>query len=261
VDGTDGVDAFEDVEIPMPYDGWEGAFTDNSPSAGYVSWTTFKVKYMGNSYTVAAGNSNRAFLYWNSATPTQLTATNTKAETIGYGKWIVCNNQGGTAYPSSFIKILGAGHIKANTIEADHIVANAITTAKLNTAAVETEKIAEGAATSTKGAYTAGELTFTTSDTVVQTASNFVSSGGVARIMFQADIKSNDVDTVVITVKRGSTVLFSFNQGATTTYVTRVYSFLDQPGSGTFTYTFVVKGASYSGKVQKRFLSVQEALR
>jgi len=110
------------VDTPQPRSGWEGAFTNNSPSAGYVAWTSFVIRYQGTDYTVAASNSNKKYLYWNAgATKTQLYASDAIADALGTGKFIVGYNDGGTFYPAQFIKIIHGALIQAATILAEHI--------------------------------------------------------------------------------------------------------------------------------------------
>jgi hypothetical protein len=40
------------------------ALTANSPSAGFISWTAFNIQYLGVSYAISAGNTNKKFTYW-----------------------------------------------------------------------------------------------------------------------------------------------------------------------------------------------------
>jgi hypothetical protein len=114
------------MDTPQPRSGWEGAFTSNSPSAGYVAWTSFVIRYQGTDYTVAASNSNFKYLYWDAgATKTQLYATNTIGTAMGSGKFVVGYNDSGTFYPAQFVKILHGALIQAATILAEHLsVAN-----------------------------------------------------------------------------------------------------------------------------------------
>jgi hypothetical protein len=123
-DGADGLDAFDNIDIPIPYDGWEGAFTDDDPDPGKISWTSFKVKYQGTEYTVAANaaGTDNSYLYWDkNDTPTSLLPTNTLITTEGVEKWPVCVNNNGTAEPVNFIKAIVTGLIKANTILASQM--------------------------------------------------------------------------------------------------------------------------------------------
>jgi hypothetical protein len=113
-----GEDGFSDIDIPIPYDGWEGAFTNNSPGAGSVAWTAFKIKYKGTAYTVSASNTSNEFLYWDVTAPTVLSSTATRTNAIGSGKFPACWNSSGTAYPANFMKLLTAGWVYANALSA-----------------------------------------------------------------------------------------------------------------------------------------------
>ena len=39
-------------------------FTDNSPSSGYISWSSCKVYYQGDEYSISSGNTNKKYIYW-----------------------------------------------------------------------------------------------------------------------------------------------------------------------------------------------------
>ena len=116
--GADGIDAFDDIDIPIPYDGWEGAFTDDDPGAGSVSWTSFKVKYQGSEHTVAASNTANPYLYWDSSSPTAVSSTATKSTVSGDGKFMIGWNNSGTFTPSQFFKLITAGFIDVTVLSA-----------------------------------------------------------------------------------------------------------------------------------------------
>lgn len=118
IPGTDGIDAFMDIDIPIPYDGWEGAFTNNDPGAGSVSWTAFKLKYKGVEYTIAAGNTSKVWLYWDVATPSALSSTDTRSTATGTNKFFVGYNNSGTFEQSQFIKLITAGFISVTALSA-----------------------------------------------------------------------------------------------------------------------------------------------
>jgi len=110
------------VDTPQPRSGWEGAFTNNSPSAGYVAWSSFVIRYQGTDYTVGATNSNRKYVYWNAGgTKTQLYGSDAIGDALGSGKFIVGYNESGTFYPAQFIKIIHGALIQAATILAEHL--------------------------------------------------------------------------------------------------------------------------------------------
>lgn len=51
--------------------------TNNSPSAGYIAWTGVTVKYRDVSYSIADGNSNKLYLWWDFSSPTVLQESDT----------------------------------------------------------------------------------------------------------------------------------------------------------------------------------------
>lgn len=116
--GATGADAFDDIDIPIPYDGWEGGFTDNSPGAGSVAWTSFKIKYKGTEYTITAANTANEYLYWDVGTPTALSSTATRTNAVGIGKFFVGRNNAGAFEQSQFLKLITAGFISVNSLSA-----------------------------------------------------------------------------------------------------------------------------------------------
>jgi len=123
-DGEDGEDAFNNIDLPVPSGGWEGAFSSNNPSGGYVSWSSFTITYQGVDYTIDANPSGttEAFIYWDqNSSPTTLQATSTLGNATGAERWIVCVNSGGTAEPAMFQKALNGGIITAASIIASHL--------------------------------------------------------------------------------------------------------------------------------------------
>ena len=294
-------------DFAQPSGGWEGGFTNNSPSAGYVAWGSFSVRYQGASYTVAAGNTNAKYLYWNAgATKTQLYASSSLSDAMGTGKFIVGINDSGTFSPSQFCKVLNGALIVASSISADQIAVDDLSALsatltnsldasrklrmsnsgiecstdggstwtkvvaldsgaiviygdKVKALSIESASLANGAATSFKEAYTSGAASFGTgSYTVIQTASSFVSYGGLVRINAQAELKLDSAGTVQCRIRRGTTTIYSANRGATTSYGVEYFQFLDQPGAGTYTYTLEVQGAVAEGDAQRRLISVEE---
>ncbi len=266
-DGADGIDAFDNIDIPIPYEGWEGAFTNNSPGAGSVAWTAFKVKYKGTEYTVAAGNTANAYLYWDAATPTVLSSTGTKSGTMGVGKFFTGWNNAGTFYPTNFQKLITAGHASFTTLsalgltvyEAD-IENLVVTTAKIANLNVTNGKIADGAVSADKSARTAGG----TGGGTVQTVSGFVSAGGVTMVKGDVQLRGDTIyaDIAHVSVKRGSTTvwgptdtLIHNNSGP---WVTVDWDFWESPGAGTYTYTIYVTTDTYDLVAQQRNLWCRE---
>lgn len=100
-------------------------FTNNSPSAGYVAWSSFTLTYQGVTYTVASGNSNSKYIYWNKATSTTVLQKSATIPANAPDMFIVCVNFSGTAYPTNFAPFIYGDYIAAGSITSDKIsVAN-----------------------------------------------------------------------------------------------------------------------------------------
>ncbi len=114
--------------------------TNNSPSAGYVAWNSFTLTHQGMSYTIAAGNTNKKFIYWKKATSTTVLQTSDTPPTRANDQFLVIFNDGGTGIASLFANIIYADYINAvnlAAISADlgTITAGMITGATIQTAA------------------------------------------------------------------------------------------------------------------------------
>lgn len=77
-------------------------FTDNSPGAGQIAWSTGQVTYKGITYNVAAGNTSttQPFVYWQTSTPTVFTPS-TAPPPSGVNDFIVAMNAGGLYSPAT----------------------------------------------------------------------------------------------------------------------------------------------------------------
>jgi len=142
--GAAGVDAFDDIDIPTPYDGFAEAFVDNSDdgtedsAAGSVYWAAFKVKYKGTEYQVVSGTTALAYLYWDVTDPLVVTPTATRSVAIGIGKFMVGWNNSGTFTSAQFIPMVTAGFIDVVDLAALGIT---VVNADIGTAAIETANI------------------------------------------------------------------------------------------------------------------------
>lgn len=114
--------------------------TNNSPSAGYVAWSSFKLTYQGVTYTVSSGNSNNKYIYWKKSVSTTVLQTSATIPTNAPDMFIVVANFSGTAYQSNFAPFIYADYISVgqlSAISADmgSITAGTITGGTIRTAA------------------------------------------------------------------------------------------------------------------------------
>ncbi len=112
--------------------------TNNSPSAGYVAWSSFALTYQGVSYTVASGNSNAKYIYWKKATSTTVLQTSATVPANAADQFMVVLNLSGTAYQSNFAPYVYADYIAAGTITATQLSATAIDSMTITGATIRT---------------------------------------------------------------------------------------------------------------------------
>lgn len=93
-------------------------FTNNSPSAGYVAWSSFTLTYQGVSYTIASGNSNSKYIYWKKSVSTTVLQTSATIPANAPDMFIACVNFSGTAYPSNFAPFIYADYINVGQLSA-----------------------------------------------------------------------------------------------------------------------------------------------
>lgn len=145
------------------------SITDNSPSAGYVSWSACTLQYEGTSYSISSGNTNLKYIYWDKPNTT-FSASNTKPSWQA-DRYMIAINEGGThtiVWNATLIHggtlITGsitAQEIAANTITANEIASNTITAAEIATNTITSTEIAAAAITATElaaGAVTTDKL-------------------------------------------------------------------------------------------------------
>jgi hypothetical protein len=70
---------------------------NNTPSAGYVSWSSFEITHQDITYTITNGNSNKKYIWWDFSSPTAFQESDTMP-TLEQNDCIVIFNDSGTAY-------------------------------------------------------------------------------------------------------------------------------------------------------------------
>jgi len=117
-------DALGIPNIDMPFT-HNCQWNDNTPSAGYVSWSAedavnailFCLK--GAIYAITPGSSNKKYIYWDENYTTSFQSSDNENDVLGSGKRPVCINDSGTAYPCVGIPILHAHIIRTKSIYAE----------------------------------------------------------------------------------------------------------------------------------------------
>lgn len=160
--------------------------TANSPSVGFIAWTSFHIVYNGIDYTIPAGNTDKRYTWWpyNGGAGGALQTSDT-LPALGADDFLLFLNKSGTpllvpmtnVVDGSLIvtgSIIGDA-IAANTITGDRLLANSISTRELAADSVTATAIAAGAVAANEiaaGAVTAEKLS------VGSLAESIVPNGG-----------------------------------------------------------------------------------
>jgi len=97
--------------------------TDNSPSAGYISWSGLVITYKETDYNVNDGNSNKKYLWWDLDNPNELQESDTQP-TMSDDDCIVFINDNGTHKMWGF-RTLHGSMIEDGSIESSKLASNA----------------------------------------------------------------------------------------------------------------------------------------
>jgi hypothetical protein len=127
--------------------------SNNTPSAGYISWTAFNIEYNGVGYPVAAGNTNKAYVYWkyNAGVPTIVTTDTKPVEaTITADDWFLFLNKLGIAMYVDNANVVDGSLIINGSVYAAALAADQISTRELAAGAVIAENVQAGAITADK---------------------------------------------------------------------------------------------------------------
>ena len=139
--------------------------TNNSPSAGYISWSAFGIQYNGQSFTIPAGNSNKKFIWWlygGGTSPALMDGD--VLPTLGSDDMILFLNKTGFGVLVPTAELMDGSlivngtilagaisanaiqtyHLDSNVITADEIAANAVSAVHLSAGSITTDKLGVG---------------------------------------------------------------------------------------------------------------------
>ena len=116
-------------------------FTNNSPGAGSVAWSSHTIQWNGSTFAIGAGNSSAEMIWLDRSTSTTALQGSTRAAfEAAYdpadGDILLAANSGGIAETVFNATLVTGGAIKTGAIVADKIAANAIVAGKIAVAAI-----------------------------------------------------------------------------------------------------------------------------
>ena len=220
-------------------------------------------RYKGTSYEITPDSTTDEFIYWDPEFTTTFRHTNDAAVAVALGKWYMCRNVDGVAYPTVPFSSVHAGVLQAGTITASlgQLANLVVTTGKIADLAVETLKIKDDAVTVPASAWTAGNIVCFAAWTTVQTL-EFTTTGAPLVVSFALTGAPGTGMRLHCRLRRDTTDLVSFGPVALwpDTFQPITFDKADEPGAGTYTYTVQCKeavGGNYSN-VANRILHIIE---
>ncbi|MEM2047248.1 MAG: hypothetical protein QXZ06_05160, partial [Candidatus Jordarchaeales archaeon] len=115
-------EVYADVPDVEEFDFWahrvgaESIFTNNSPSAGYVAWSNVILYFKNLSYTIANGNTNKRYIYWDHDYPTSFQTSDT-VPTLDIEDVLIGTNVNGTWYLAIYHPQVSAEFIRVGALQ------------------------------------------------------------------------------------------------------------------------------------------------
>lgn len=120
------------------------AINNNSPSVGYIAWSGVHIVFDGVDYTIANGNTNLRYVWWQKSSPAALQVSAT-FPTLGAEDTIVFINRAGVATSVLDSEVMDGGLVVPGTITSEGIAANAITATHILAGEIRAGKLATDA--------------------------------------------------------------------------------------------------------------------
>ncbi|RLE67006.1 MAG: hypothetical protein DRJ38_00100 [Thermoprotei archaeon] len=115
------------------------AFTDNSPSSGYVSWTSGTLYYEGVAYSINSGYTNKKYIYWEKPN-TSFSVSDTKPSWAP-DRFLIAVNEDGTHTLVWNATLIHGGSIITGTITAQEIKSRSITADRIATNTITSNEV------------------------------------------------------------------------------------------------------------------------
>ena len=230
-----------DVDSPVTSNcTWTGSGGDTVAWSKTDAAEPIIFRYKGTSYEITPDSTTEEFIYWDPNFTTLFKTTNDAATAVTLGKWYMCRNVAGAAYPTVPFPSVHAGVLQAGTITAAYgqIANAAITTAKIADLAVETLKIKDEAVTVPSSSFVAASISFKVGWVTTHTLT-ITSTGSPLLIGFSLVAYPITGIRLGCRLKRDANVLVTFGPVALWdgTYQPVSFVYADTPAANTYTYT------------------------
>jgi len=229
---------------------------NNTPSEGYVKWSSFKLTFNGEVYNIEEGYTDKCYIYW-VYKDSKLSSSN-EMPTLGKGDCLVAINDEGTVFQVLQATALHGGSVLTETITETKISDNAISTPKLKANAVTAEKIVAEAITSEKiatGAVVADKIGAN------QIKASHIDSGQIHTEHLAAEcVTSDKIKTGTILAKNIASGAITAEKLYLSDWLPMGLSFTNDPTTGTISwdpFSIVFMGTKYDipgGSTTKKYL-------
>jgi len=245
-----------DVDAPVTSNcKWTGSGGDTVAWSKTDADEPIQFRYKGTTYEITPDDTTDEFIYWDPNFTTTFRTTNDAAVAVIVGRWYMCRNIAGVAYPTIPFSSVHAGVLQAGTITAAlaQIADAAIETAKIKDLAVETLKIKDEAVT-VPSSVSGVSLVFTTTG-----KSLFINASGLIWLRQTAGDGWRQAQ-FSITVKRDAVVIYNTAEMNVYTYLDNQIVYIpwscgitDTPAADTYTYTVLFSewGGSHDGELRQ----------
>ena len=229
-----------DIDAPQTSNlTWTGSGGDTVTWSKTDATEVIIFRYKGTDYEITPDSTTDEFIYWDPAYTTTFRTTDDASVAVTLGKWYMCRNVDGIAYPAVPFAVIHAGVLQAGTITAalGQIAALAVGTAEIKDLAVDTLQIANEAVTLMVATYTAGQLSYNdTSWHEVQTV-NITTIGQPVLLMASVQWDADHFTGLDIRIQRDGTDVYLTHLSSIGDYGNPFsVGIVDEPGSGTYTY-------------------------
>ena len=255
------VEIIHQVMVPQP--DIDAPFTSNCTWTGSggdtVSWSKTDAtepiifRYKGTSYEITPDGTTDAFIYWDPNFTTTFRHTNDAAVAVALGKWYMCRNVAGVAWPTVPFSSVHAGVLQAGTITA---ALGQIANLTVGTLQIQDDAVTLGVSAYTDGSGGTGDvqtLEITTTGQPVNIIGTLKVSGGPIGGMAR---------TYRVKLYRDANLIYDSGDLLMVCFLTEItahimctIAFRETPAADTYTYKLNFTGSCASSK---RFLYAQE---
>lgn len=231
-----------DVDVPVTSNcTWTGSGGDTVTWSKTDATEAIIFRYKGTSYEIEPDSTTDEFIYWDPNFTTTFRTTNDAAVAVVLGKWYMCRNVAGIAYPTVPFSSVHAGVLQAGTITA--------ALGQIANLAVSTLEIQDNAVTVPISTYTEAYVDMVTL-TVLQSAT-IIATGQPIRITTNifAEYVGN-AGRFKLYVYRDDTVIFTQVSEASTGWIdisSGFHTIVLQDTPSAAEHTYYLKGTKTGG--------------